>query len=134
MQLGKASAYAVLGTVYLAEHSVAGPVQGRVVAEAYDIPPEYLLKILQQLVRSRVLRSEAGRRGGFMLRKPPDEITLLEIVEALDGPITGELSASADVSGGETPKSRLQTVCEAIADHTRQTLQNTSIKDLIEPQ
>lgn len=54
-------------------------------AQYYDLPAPYLAKQLQALVRAGVLTASTGPRGGFRLARPPDEITLLQIVEAVDG-------------------------------------------------
>jgi Rrf2 family protein len=57
------------------------------IADATGIPVEYLRKVLQRLSRARLVRSERGRAGGFTLGKAPAKITLLQIVEAIDGPV-----------------------------------------------
>jgi Rrf2 family protein len=54
-------------------------------AQYYDLPAPYLAKQLQALVRAGVLTASTGPRGGFRLARPPGEITLLQIVEAVDG-------------------------------------------------
>jgi Rrf2 family protein len=54
-------------------------------AEYYDLPAAYLVKQLKTLVRAGVLAATTGPRGGFRLARPPAEITLLQIVEAVDG-------------------------------------------------
>ncbi len=54
-------------------------------AEYYDLPAPYLAKQLQALTRSGVLAATTGPRGGFRLARPPAEITLLDVVEAVDG-------------------------------------------------
>ena len=130
MQLGKASAYAAFAAIYIARHQGAGPVSGRRVAEACDIPPEYLLKILQQLVRTRVLRSETGRRGGFLLRKAAGETTLLEIVEAIEGPLSGELPVRGEVGGTQTGRAQITEMCDGIARYARTLLRETTIAQL----
>lgn len=56
--------------------------------EQIDAPRKFLAKILQALAKKRFLRSQKGVTGGFMLQKSLDELTLLDIVEAVDGPIT----------------------------------------------
>ncbi len=130
MQLGKASAYAVFATIFIAKHAEDGPVQGREIADAYGIPSEYLLKILQQLVRSQVLASERGRAGGFALRKSPGKTTLLEIVEAVEGPINGELIARREIKGANDAKQQVERVCKDIAKYTKSLLKATTIKQL----
>jgi Rrf2 family protein len=131
MRLGKASAYGVFAAIYIAKHQSAGPVQGRAIADAYGIPPEYLLKILNQLVRSRVLDSETGRRGGFVLRNPPDLTSLLDIIETIDGPIDGDLTVRKEVAGSEEAKDRVEAICRSIADYARDLLGRTSVQQLI---
>lgn len=113
MKLSKASVYGVVAARYIACHGSDGPVHGRAIADAHQIPQEYLLKTLQLLVRARILTSEIGRRGGFLLARPTDEITLLHIIEAIDGPIDGVCAPShlADVGGS---------LAERIADAARQ--------------
>jgi Rrf2 family protein len=109
LRFGKASAYAVFATVHIARNQSDGPVQGRLISEAYDIPSEYLFKILLRLVNAGIITSAPGRRGGYQLGKKPAEITLLEIVEAIEGTIdymaddrdsftTGKAGASCLVS------------------------------------
>jgi Rrf2 family protein len=131
MRLGKASAYAVFAAVHVARHEKDGPVQGRIIADAYGIGPDYLLKILQQLVRSQVLVSEAGRRGGFKLKKKPEQITLLEIVEAIEGPVDGELTIRKEILGAEAAKDKVEQVCEDVAGIARSLLGKTTIKHLM---
>lgn len=133
MQLSKATAYGVLASAFIAEHGDAEPVRGRVIAEALEIPPEYLLKVLQQLVRARVLESETGRRGGFMLRKSAERTTLLQIVEAIDGPINGELSACRTSSRAALPRARIEAICQDAARYTKSLLGEATIQHVITP-
>ena len=84
MRLGKASSYGILATLHIAKVAKQDPIQGREIADACGIPGEYLLKILQQLARLRILSSERGRGGGFTLAKAPSQTTLLEIIEAIE--------------------------------------------------
>ena len=68
-----------------------GIILSQAVSKQYNIPLEYLLKILQQLVRANVLRSKRGPRGGFSLAKPVARITMLDRIEAVEGPIVNQL-------------------------------------------
>ena len=98
MRVSRSTGYALLAVGYIAKHQGNGVVLSQDISKQYDIPLEYLLKILQQLVRANVLRSKRGPRGGFSLAKPTNKITMLEIIEAVDGPLTGELRL-ADQAG-----------------------------------
>ncbi len=131
MRLGRAAAYAVFATTHLAEHSNSKPIQGRDIADSCGVPAGHLLKILQQLVRAQVLSSERGPAGGFMLRKPADEITLLEIVEAIEGPINGDLMLRNVAKGKEKARQRLERVCQEAAEYTRSLLSKLVVSDLL---
>jgi Rrf2 family protein len=133
VRLGKASTYGVFAVAHIATRQGDGPVSGKQIAESCGIPEEYLLKILQRLVRWNVVRSERGRSGGFLLRKPAEQTTLLEIVEAVDGPLAGELSARDEIRGASRAKQLVQDVCEEISRHTKSLLGQTTVQQLIEP-
>ncbi len=109
MRVSRSTGYALLAVGYIAKHQGNGVVLSQAISKQYDIPLEYLLKILQQLVRANVLRSKRGPRGGFSLAKPTNKITMLEIIEAVDGPLTGELSL-ADQAGNEPYSVRAEQV------------------------
>jgi len=130
MRLGRASAYAVLALTHLAEHENGVPIQGRDIAAACAVPPGHLLKILQQLVRAQLLSSERGPSGGFALRKPANEITLLDVIEAIDGPICGDLLMRNAGSGKGPALGRLEQACREVAEFARTRLAQTVIADL----
>lgn len=92
MKISRSTGYALLGVGYIAKHKDKKIILSQSIAKEYDIPLEYLLKILQQLVRANVLRSKRGPRGGFSLARPAKKITMLEIVEAVDGPMVSQLN------------------------------------------
>jgi Rrf2 family protein len=131
MRLGKASAYAVYATLHIARHGANGPVQARTIAEAQGIPVEYLLKILQQLVRAQVIESERGRNGGFRLRKTPSETTLLEIVEAIEGPLDFSAVMRDGFGGGEFSKDILGPIYANIGQYIETQLGRTTIQKLL---
>lgn len=61
------------------------PLSGQRLAEFYDLPAAYLAKILQSLVRDGVLAATSGPRGGYRLARPAEEITVLDVVDAVEG-------------------------------------------------
>ncbi len=92
MKISRSTGYGLLAAGYIAKNQKNGIVLSQTISKEYNIPLEYLLKILQQLVRANILRSKRGPRGGFLLAKPTSKITMLEIVEAVDGPLVSQLN------------------------------------------
>ena len=87
MKLKTPAHYGLIAAGYIAEHADEGYILASRIVKEYDIPLEYLFKILQQMVRVNILLSKKGPKGGFILARPAKEITLLEIIEAAGGPI-----------------------------------------------
>ncbi len=78
--------YGLQAMFYIALHSSSDKnVELTEIAREQDIPKHFLSKILQLLVREKLLYSMKGPTGGFRLTRAPDEITLIEIVDAIDG-------------------------------------------------
>jgi Rrf2 family protein len=119
-----------LAVGYIAKNQGDGVVLSQNISKEYGIPLEYLLKILQQLVRANVLRSKRGPRGGFSLAKPATKITMLEIIEAVDGPLTGELTLSEQASHDRYGQRAEQTYNKAIAQ-AKGVFQKTKLSSLL---
>lgn len=88
MQITRQADYAVRAVLYLATIEPHGRATTAQIAHEQHIPPTFLAKIISQLSAAGVVRAIRGANGGVALAHPADEITLLEIVEAIDGPIT----------------------------------------------
>ncbi len=99
MKISRSTGYGLLAAGYIAKNEKEGIVLSQTISKEYDIPLEYLLKILQQLVRANLLRSKRGPRGGFVLSKPASRITMLEIIEAVDGPMMSQLNLDEHAKG-----------------------------------
>ena len=90
MKLTRASSYALHAVAYMAQQKAQDkPTASHNIAAARNIPERFLLKVLKPLVSARVLLSIKGPNGGYRLAKPADKISMLEILEAVDGPIRG---------------------------------------------
>src|ERR1700761_4651666 len=81
------SPYALSALVELHRQGAAGPVPIAELARRRQIPVQFLEQLFATLRRAGVLRSQRGVKGGYSLAKPADEITVLELVELLDGPL-----------------------------------------------
>jgi len=115
MRVSRSTGYALLAVGFIAKTQGKGVVLSQNISKQYDIPLEYLLKILQQLVRANVLRSKRGPRGGFSLAKPATKITMLEVIEAVDGPLTGELNLTEQAGRDKYAVKAEQTYNKAIS-------------------
>jgi Rrf2 family protein len=127
MKLSTACAYALRALVFLARHEGNGLLAARVFAEARGMPEEYLRKSLKPLALAGVLLSSRGPNGGYRLARPAQRISLLEVVEAVDGPVRGE--APRFGADGKLA-ARLQEVCEAAAEAVRARLRQVSVGEL----
>jgi Rrf2 family protein len=87
MQITRQADYAVRAVLHLAEIKNGGRAPTSRIASEEHIPPSFLAKIVSQLSVAGVVQTSRGARGGVSLARDPREITLLEVVEAIDGPI-----------------------------------------------
>ncbi len=99
MRISRSTGYALLALGYIAENKGKKIILSQDIAKKYDIPLEYLLKLLQQLVKANVLHSKRGPHGGFSLVRPPQNISVLQIIEAIDGPFVSHTNLFEQASG-----------------------------------
>src|SRR5215467_12845214 len=85
LKLTKKADYGLMAMKHLAEH--AGSCSAKDVADAYGIPQEALAKILQRLVKAKLLQSQHGTNGGYTLARDPSTISAFEVIRAIDGPL-----------------------------------------------
>jgi Rrf2 family protein len=127
MKLTRACSYALQALAHLAAGDGCLLTSHRI-ASAYGLPEKYLLKVLRPLAPAQILRSVKGPNGGYRLARPAATITLLDVVEAVDGPIRGQ----APVGDGppDVLTERLQAICEDVATQTRRALGRVRLSDL----
>lgn len=108
MQITRQADYAVRAVLYLTQLGDSKRAATSQIAEEQQIPPSFLAKIVSQLSVAGLLQTSRGARGGVSLARPPEEISLLEVVEAIDGPIILNecvMSSGACVFGDSCPVS-----------------------------
>src|SRR6188508_290781 len=89
LRLSKKADYALIAMKHLAyKDTGATSTCAREIAEQYDIPIELMAKVLQRLVRTGLLISTQGTRGGYTLSRAPAAITVADVIQAIDGPFT----------------------------------------------
>jgi len=129
MKLTRASNYALQALAYLVDQPQDKSVASHIIAESEGIPERFLLKVLQPLVSVGVLRSIKGPNGGYRLARTPKQITLLEVVQAVDGPIRG-LAPAVGKNGAAAFDKRLQGVCDTVAEIVRDKLAKVTLAEL----
>ena len=103
MRLTKAGDYAMRGLIYLARQPQGNVVLVSEIAQAMHVPESFLAKIFQSLAKVGLVRSHRGYRGGYSLNRPADAITLLEVVECVEGPIIlNDCTDPSSTTGGDT--------------------------------
>ena len=130
MKISRSTGYALLAVGYIAKHQEQKIILSQSISKKYDIPLEYLLKILQQLVKTNVLRSKRGPRGGFSLARPAKKITLLNIIEAVDGPMISQL-ALVEQTGREKFSVKTEQIYERAIAQARSTFDKAKLADLV---
>jgi len=129
MKLTRASSYALYAVVHMANQKNDRPTPSHLVARARKIPERFLLKVLKPLVSARVLHSVKGPNGGYRLARPASQITLLDIVEAVDGPLQGHAPLSEN-QGSHPLNRKLEAICKQGTDLERRHLDRVRLSDL----
>jgi Rrf2 family protein len=122
--------YAVRAMTQLAAMSDDGPVTADQLATAQDIPLKFLLGILNELKRAHLLRSQRGAEGGYMLRRPAADISLADVIRAIDGPLANVHDANLETLEYPEPAEALRDVWMAVRGSLRSVLETVSIADL----
>ena len=131
LRLSKKADYALLAMRHLAAHADRGAVSARELAEAYDIPSELLAKVLQKLVRGHLLQSHQGIHGGYGLAKPAAQISVADVIQAVDGPLTVTACSDTDHSCDQYSKCNIRDPLWRIKDRIVAALGATSVADLV---
>ena len=100
LRLSKKADYALISMKHLALRG-DGSSSAREIAGLYDIPIELLAKILQRLVRRGLLISQQGTRGGYQLARVPALISVADVIQAIDGPVTVTACSTTEGHGCE---------------------------------
>jgi len=130
MKLSRTVVYAVQATLQLAEVQSALPVPCSRLAHDGKMPERFLLQILRNLVNHGILNSTRGVDGGYSLGRKPHDISLLDIIEAIDGPYAAELP-SADGAEAKRHQLRLREALDLVAVSAKRQLAAIKLADLL---
>jgi Rrf2 family protein len=129
MRVSAKADYAIRAMVELAAAS-GGPTKGERLAQAQEIPPKFLENIMAELRQAGLVRSQRGADGGYWLARPSDEITLAQVIRAVDGPLAnvrGRRPEEVEYVGAAAP---LQEVWVAVRASLRSVLESVTVGDV----
>ncbi len=129
MRLTRASSYALHAVAYMAGQKKELPTASHIIAQKRGIPERFLLKVLKPLVSAQILLSVKGPNGGYRLARAAQDITLLEVIEAVDGHIRGNAPMGHDNPTNPLNR-RLEPVCNQAAAHVRKQLVKIKLSEL----
>jgi Rrf2 family protein len=130
LKLTKKADYGLMAMKHLAEHADKGSCSAKDVADAYGIPQEALAKILQRLVKARLLQSQHGINGGYTLVRDPRTISAFEVIQAIDGPLF--ITSCITVRGecGQSDRCTVRQPLRKVNQSIEQVLKNIKISEM----
>ena len=130
LRLSKKADYALMAMKHLAMRPDAGSASAREIAEQYDIPIELMAKVLQRLARRGLLTSHQGTRGGYRLSKPSTAISVADIIQAIDGPVTVTACSTEDEKCDQYAKCSVRDPLWRIKDRILSALATCSLQEV----
>lgn len=130
LRLSKKADYALIAMKHLAQRPEGASASAREIAEAYDIPLELLAKVLQRLVRARLLVSVQGTRGGYRLGRPAQTIPVADVIQWVDGPVTVTACSTDDHNCDQFSKCSIRDPLWKIRSRIVDALNTVSVAEL----
>ncbi|MGZ5307986.1 MAG: RrF2 family transcriptional regulator [Solirubrobacterales bacterium] len=129
MRISAKADYALRAAVELA---AAGeePVKGEALAESQGIPLQFLEHILLELKHARIVRARRGAKGGYWLAKPAEEVTLADVIRAVEGPLANIQDMAPEQTEYPGHAERLRDVWVAVRASLRRVLESVTLADL----
>lgn len=129
MRVSAKSDYAIRAAVELAAAG-EGPVKGERLAQAQEIPANFLENILSDLRNAGIVSSRRGAEGGYWLARPADEVSLADIIRAVDGPLANVRGVRSEQVAYQGSAEKLRDVWVAVRASLRGVLENVTLADL----
>lgn len=130
MQITRAGEYGVLGLLALSRRPIGEVAMIDVVAAEEEVPVSFLGKIFQSLARAGIVKSARGSGGGFALARDPGEITILQVIEAIEGPIALQRCLDDDAGCENITGCALCGLLTEAQDRVKEVFQATTLREL----
>jgi Rrf2 family protein len=130
MRITAKADYAVRATLELAGSEDGQPIKGERIADAQEIPLQFLEHILLDLKHHELVKAKRGIRGGYWLARKPDEITVADVIRAVEGPLANIHDISPEATEYPGDAEHLRDVWVAVRANLRAVLENVSLADV----
>ncbi len=130
LRFTKRADYGLMAIHYIAFHQEDGALSSKRIAETFNIPHELLAKILQRLAKKGLIESHNGPRGGYVLTKAPQDITVGQVIRALEGPIN-IVSCLEDLDCPQFPRCNLRRPVQKIQASITYLLDTMTLAELM---
>ena len=131
MKLSTKGKYGLYAMFYLAQHEGSGPQPLKAVAEI-GVPEDYLEQLLGNLRRAGLVTTVRGAQGGYQLAKAPEAITVGDIIDATEGPLSISVCISDEGCCHRSGECRTRRVWEYLSNSINGLLQSISLRDMLE--
>lgn len=147
LSLTRKTDYALVALAYLArqQHGEAGPASARQIADLFQLPQPLLMNIMKQLAAAGIVSATRGVYGGYVLARPPGDVSVIDVIEAIEGPVAFtacccDTPGSSDTQEGSRrpDECRLSEVCpirspmQTVGRRIGEMLADMTLDDLLE--
>jgi Rrf2 family protein len=130
MRISAKADYAVRAALELAAAPEGEPIKGEKLAEAQEIPLQFLEHILLELKHARLVKARRGAKGGYWLARPAGEITVADVIRAVEGPLANIHESAPEELRYLGPAARLRDVWVAVRHSLRAVLESATLEEL----
>ena len=130
LRLSKKADYALIALKDLAAADIGASSSAREIAERYNVPVELMAKVLQKLAKVGLVASHHGTRGGYQLARPAMQISVAEVVQAIDGPVFITACSDVDETCDQYTKCNIRDPLWRLKDRIAQALSAFTIHEL----
>ena len=130
MKLTRGGEYGIRGVLYLSHQEEGKISMLSAIAKAQEVPPRFLAKIFQALAKAGIVKSHRGAKGGFSLARQASEVTIKDVIEAVEGPLYLNMCLAAPGDCGRDKLCPIHTVWEEAQEKMMGVLGRTNFADL----
>ena len=131
MNISAKADYAICAAVALAADEGDAPVKGEALARSQDIPTKFLENIMGDLRKAGIVSSQRGAVGGYWLARPADEVTLADVIRAVDGPLANVRGTRPEQTAYQGVTASLVDVWIAVRASLRSVLEAVTLADVV---